>query len=118
MQEVVAGPAAGGQSPSDYFGTSGSQIADGQGRPVRVAAVGCLAGDSDLFAPFGLNAVNDKNTISDIKTLGVQYDQTALVRHVGWRACLGSADEDAEICRDRCAAQSRTPGPDSSAGPR
>lgn len=69
VQEVAADPAK-GLLPADYLSTSGSQIIDNKGRPVRIAAVGWPGGDDDLFAPIGLNAVNYKKTISDIKALG------------------------------------------------
>jgi endoglucanase len=69
VQEVVADPAD-GLLPPGYLSTSGSQIIDNRGRPVRIAAVGWPGGDDDIFVPIGLNAVNYKKTISDIKTLG------------------------------------------------
>jgi endoglucanase len=68
-QTSAANPAD-GLLPSGYLSTSGSQIIDDKGQPVRIAAVGWPGGDDKLFVPIGLNAVNYKKTISDIKTLG------------------------------------------------
>lgn len=68
-QTVVADPAD-GLLPSGYLSTSGGQIVDSKSRPVRIAAVGWPGGDNDAFVPIGLNAVNYRKTIGDIKILG------------------------------------------------
>jgi endoglucanase len=49
--------------PEGYFHTSGSQIVDGQGRPVRIASVGWPGDDGTGFAPRGLYAVNYQDTM-------------------------------------------------------
>jgi endoglucanase len=56
--------------PSGYLSTSGSQIVDAKGQPVRIASIGWPGGDDDGFVPIGLNDVNYRHTIDDIKTLG------------------------------------------------
>ena len=68
VQEVAADPAK-GLLPADY--RNPVAVRSSITRVARTDwAVGWPGGDDDLFAPIGLNAVNYKKTISDIKALG------------------------------------------------
>jgi endoglucanase len=71
IAQSVSAQTTGGLLPSGYFSTSGSQIVDGKGRPVRIASVGWPGGDDDLFVPIGLNDVNYEKTIADMRALGI-----------------------------------------------
>lgn len=72
---LLAQPAHGGRSNTattlgqGYLHTSGSQILDSQGQPVRIAGVSWFGLETPTYAPHGLNIRNYKDMLDQIKSL-------------------------------------------------
>ena len=74
----------GSMLPAGYLHTSGSQIVDQNGNPVRIAAIGWAGTDSLVFAPYGLWQSSLQQNIDAIKAAGfntVRIAWTDLLLH-------------------------------------
>jgi aryl-phospho-beta-D-glucosidase BglC (GH1 family) len=69
MEYAVSGR-GGSLLPSGYLSTSGNQVVDADGHPVRIASIGWSGSDSLTFAPEGLFQLSISNTIGSIKAAG------------------------------------------------
>jgi len=65
---VTEGDAGGGAA--GYFSTSGNQIVDAQGRPIRLAGVNWFGAESTTFAPHGLWSRGYKEMMDQMVGLG------------------------------------------------
>jgi endoglucanase len=68
---LAGAPSAGAAEPGDgYWHTSGRQLLDAAGRPVRIAGVNWFGFETDVHAPHGLWARDYKSMIDQMKSLG------------------------------------------------
>ena len=68
---LAGAPSAGAAEPGDgYWHTSGRQLLDAAGQPVRIAGVNWFGFETDVHAPHGLWARDYKSMIDQMKSLG------------------------------------------------
>jgi aryl-phospho-beta-D-glucosidase BglC (GH1 family) len=67
---TVTEPMAGTGTAAGYFRTSGNQIVDAAGQPVKIAGVNWFGMESHNFAPHGLWTRNYKGMMNQMKQLG------------------------------------------------